>query len=170
MASRKTPAPVPSTPARRRTPANDPQAGTSRARRLSISEAVQRGEVLSAACPSREVLQHVTSRWGVLLLVVLMGGTHRFSELRRKVDGVSEKMLAQTLKWLEADGFVQRQVHPTVPPQVDYTLTALGRDVGRRVAALADWIEVSLPDILAAQQAHAAPAAAPPAGVRRHRA
>ena len=72
----------------------------------SLSLRAQRGALLSAACPSRDVLKHVTSRWGTLLLLVLMGGVHRFSELRRKIGGVSEKMLAQSLKWLEADGLV----------------------------------------------------------------
>ena len=119
----------------------------------ALSARARRGELMSADCPSREVLKHVTSRWGVLLLVVLMGGMHRFSELRRKVGGVSEKMLAQTLKWLEADGFVHRESYPTVPPHVEYTLTPLGRQVGQRVAALADWIEVSLPDIMKAKRA-----------------
>lgn len=121
-----------------------------------LSTQVRRGELLSAACPSREVLKHVTSRWGVLLLLVLRGGVHRFSDLRRKVGGVSEKMLAQTLKWLEADGFVQRHAYPTVPPHVEYTLTPLGEQVGQHVAALADWIELSLPDILQAQRVRGA--------------
>jgi DNA-binding HxlR family transcriptional regulator len=119
----------------------------------SLSSKVRRGELMSADCPSREVLKHVTSRWGVLLLVVLMGGVHRFSELRRKVGGVSEKMLAQTLKGLEADGFVRRKSYPTVPPHVEYTLTPLGRQVGKRVVALADWIEGSLPSIMEARRA-----------------
>ena len=101
---------------------------------------MRRGELFSADCPSREVLQHVTSRWGVLVLVALMDGTHRFSDLRRKVAGVSEKMLAQTLKWLESDGFVHRKAFATVPPHVEYTLTQLGVEVGQRVESLADWI------------------------------
>lgn len=117
-----------------------------------LSEQARRGELMSKDCPSREVLQHVTSRWGVLLLVVLMEGTHRFSELRHKIGGVSEKMLAQTLRWLEADGFVHRKSFDSVPPHVEYRLTPLGRQVGKRVEALADWIEGSLPAILAAQQ------------------
>jgi DNA-binding HxlR family transcriptional regulator len=117
-----------------------------------LSDRARRGELMSKECPSREVLKHVTSRWGVLLLVVLMGGVHRFSELRHKVGGVSEKMLAQTLKWLEADGFVHRKSFDTVPPHVEYTLTPLGRQVGKRVEALADWIEGSLPVILEAQR------------------
>lgn len=133
---------------------------------LPLSVLVRRGELFSADCPSRDVLKHVTSRWGVLLLVALMGGTHRFSDLRRKVGGVSEKMLAQTLRWLEADGFVLRVSHDTVPPHVEYSLTPLGLAVGQRVAALADWIELNLPDILDAQRlqvgASAAAAGRPP--------
>ena len=119
---------------------------------VGLSELLQRGHLFSEACPSREVLQHVTSRWGVLLLVALMGGTQRFSDLRRKVGGVSEKMLAQTLRWLEADGFVWREVKATVPPHVEYRLTPLGTEVGQRVAALADWIECTMPAIMAARQ------------------
>ena len=135
-----------------------------RARSRLLTAQARRGELLSAECPSRDVLKHVTSRWGVLLLVVLMAGVHRFSDLRRKVGGVSEKMLAQTLKALESDGFVHRESYPTVPPHVEYTLTPLGRQAGKRVGALADWIEISLPDILAAREA-LRPAPAP--GVRR---
>ncbi len=106
---------------------------------------------MSADCPSRSVLKHVTSRWGVLLLIVLRDGVHRFSALRRKIGGVSEKMLAQTLKDLEADGFVSRKVLAATPPQVEYSLTPLGEQVGKRVAALADWIEVNLPSIATAR-------------------
>jgi DNA-binding HxlR family transcriptional regulator len=120
-----------------------------------LSSRVRRGELFSPDCPSREVLQHVTSRWGVLLLVALMGGMHRFSDLRRKVGGVSEKMLAQTLKWLEADGFVHRKAYPTVPPHVEYTLTPLGMEVGKRVEALADWIEGNLPQVMSARRTRA---------------
>ena len=101
------------------------------------------GELLSADCPSREVLKHVTSRWGVLVLIVLQRGTHRFSELRRRIGGVSERMLAQTLQWLEADGFVARHAYPVVPPHVEYSLTPLGAEVAEKVRVLADWIEIN---------------------------
>ena len=117
-----------------------------------LSEQMRRGELFAVQCPSRKVLQHVTSRWGVLVLVALMEGTHRFSDLRRKVGGVSEKMLAQTLQCLEKDGFIDRVSFPVVPPHVEYTLTPLGRDIGQKVEALADWIETNLPMILTAQQ------------------
>lgn len=117
-----------------------------------LAELMRRGELFSEKCPSREVLKHVTSRWGVLLLVALLAGTHRFSDLRRKVNGISEKMLAQTLQWLESDGFVERISYPVVPPHVEYRLTPLGEQIGGKVEALADWIEEKLPDILAAQR------------------
>ncbi|WP_139826312.1 winged helix-turn-helix transcriptional regulator [Derxia lacustris] len=119
--------------------------------RVGLSEALRRGELMAAACPSRAVLQHVTSRWGVLVLVALAQGVHRFSELRRKVGGVSEKMLAQTLQGLEGDGFVERTAYPEVPPRVEYRLTPLGEEVAARVGALADWIELNLGRVMAAR-------------------
>ena len=118
----------------------------------SIADLLARGDLFAEKCPSRDVLKHVTSRWGVLLLVALLAGTHRFSDLRRKVNGISEKMLAQTLQWLEGDGFVERISYPVVPPHVEYTLTPLGQEIGRKVESLADWIETNLPTILAAKK------------------
>jgi len=112
----------------------------------------RRGELFAEQCPSREVFKHVTSLWGVLALVALQGGTMRFSELRRRVGGVSEKMLAQTLQVLEADGFVDRKAYPVVPPHVEYSLTALGRTVAERVAALADCVETTLPQVMRHRQ------------------
>ena len=120
---------------------------------VPLSDLVRRGELLSADCPSREVLKHVTSRWGVLVLMVLLDQTCRFSDLRRKVDGVSEKMLAQTLQWLAADGFVIRTAYDEVPPHVDYRLTPLGEEAARQVTSLADWIEINLSRILSARTA-----------------
>lgn len=78
------------------------------------------------------------------MLIALQGGMHRFSELRRKVNGVSERMLSQTLQWLEADGLVRRRSLPVVPPHVEYSLTPLGREAAIKIAALADWIEDNL--------------------------
>jgi DNA-binding HxlR family transcriptional regulator len=128
--------------------------------RLTLSQAFERGHLFAEACPSRDVLRHVTSRWGVLVFIALLSGTHRFSELRRKIGGVSERMLAQTLQWLEADGFVLRVSHPVVPPHVEYSLTPLGREAGEKVQGLADWIEVNLPRIA---ETWAAPSGAPQA-------
>lgn len=113
-----------------------------------LSDRLEKGDLFASPCPSREILKHVCSRWGVLILIALRGGTHRFSELRRKMEGVSEKMLAQSLKALAEDGFVLRVSFPVVPPYVEYSLTPLGEEVAERVAALADWIEVNLPRVL----------------------
>ena len=122
----------------------------------TLSSKLMRGDVMASQCPSRSILNHVTGRWGVLLLIALRTGTHRFSELRRKVGGISEKMLAQTLQALEADGFVQRISYPVVPPHVEYCLTPLGEQVSEKVTDLADWIEVNLGEILAAQEGRVA--------------
>ena len=112
---------------------------------VSLSQQLKEGNLFAEQCPSREVLKHVTSRWGVLILVALREGTHRFSDLRRKIGGVSEKMLAQSLQALEQDGFLNRIAYPVVPPHVEYSLTPLGEQVSEKVAALADWIELNLP-------------------------
>jgi DNA-binding HxlR family transcriptional regulator len=119
---------------------------------MRVSEKLQRGDLMVAACPSREVLQHVTSRWGILVLVALEAGTQRFSELRRKIGGVSERMLAQTLQHLEGDGLVDRIAYDVVPPHVEYSLTPLGREAAEKVRVLADWIEDSLPRISEARE------------------
>jgi len=111
------------------------------------------GNVLAADCPSRLVLAHVTGRWGTLVMVALSQGTHRFSELKRRIGGVSERMLAQTLQQLEGDGLVLRHAHEVVPPHVDYCLTPLGRDVAERVVALTGFIETHLAEIAAARPA-----------------
>jgi DNA-binding HxlR family transcriptional regulator len=110
------------------------------------------GDVFDSNCPSRSVLDHVTSKWAVLVLAALRGGPKRFSALRRAVDGVSEKMLAQTLRTLEADGFVEREVAPTAPPQVTYRLTGLGGELTAHLAGLLGFIETRLPDIQAARR------------------
>ena len=111
-----------------------------------------KGDLFATPCPSRDVLKHVCSRWGVLILIALQSGTHRFSELRRRMGGVSEKMLAQSLKALTDDGFVSRVSHPVVPPFVEYSLTPLGEEVAVHVSGLADWIELNLPRVLEARQ------------------
>lgn len=99
-------------------------------------------DVFDAKCPSRAVMEHLSSRWGVLIQVMLLRvGTLRFSELRRAIGGVSEKMLAQTLQALERDGIVRRVVHPVIPPHVDYSLTDLGQDAAKAVNALFELID-----------------------------
>lgn len=119
-----------------------------------LSEQFDTGDLFASPCPSRDILKHVCSRWGVLILIALRGGTHRFSELRRKMGGVSEKMLAQSLRALCEDGFVLRVSHPVVPPYVEYSLTAMGEEVAEKVAELADWIELNLFRVMLARQDH----------------
>ena len=111
---------------------------------LPLTEQIRRGEVLDPNCPSREILRHITSRWGLLVLIALSEETLRFSELRRKVGGVSEKMLAQTLQAFEEDGFIDRRSYPVVPPHVEYRLTPLGIEVKDQIAGLANWLESNL--------------------------
>ena len=105
--------------------------------------------VLPSECPSRIVLNHVTSTWGVLVLVALGRSDLRWGELRRTVQGISEKMLAQTLRILEKDGFVLRTAQPTVPPRVDYSLTPRGREVTERLLPLMGWIAENADEIIA---------------------
>lgn len=115
----------------------------------------RKGDLYNADCPSRGVLDHVTSRWGALILLTLISKSHRFSELRRTIGGVSEKMLAQSLQALEADGFVLRTVHPTVPPKVEYGLTPLGVEIAQHLKGLMLWIEGNLPAVMSVRAAKA---------------
>ncbi|WP_088321123.1 helix-turn-helix domain-containing protein [Kineosporia sp. R_H_3] len=112
--------------------------------------------VLSSACPSRVVLDHVTSKWGVLVLVSLADRTLRWGELRRSVEGVSEKMLAQTLQVLERDGLVHRLALPVIPPHVEYSLTDLGVELVGHLLPLMGWLAANAPAIV--ENAAAAPA------------
>ncbi|MFG3284744.1 winged helix-turn-helix transcriptional regulator [Streptomyces sp. NPDC048111] len=110
-----------------------------------------------AMCPHRLVLEHVTSRWGVLVLDALLDRPYRFSELRREIGRlgtVSEKMLAQTLRTLERDGFVHRDAKPVIPPRVDYSITPLGREAAEQVRALARWTDERMDDVQRARAAY----------------
>jgi DNA-binding HxlR family transcriptional regulator len=109
-------------------------------------------DVNRVGCPSRVILEHVTSRWGVLVLAALLDRSYRFSELRRHIEGVSEKMLAQTLQALERDGFVNRVAQPVIPPRVDYSLTSLGVEAATHVQALTHWVESKVPDVFQARE------------------
>ena len=99
-------------------------------------------------CPSRTVLDHVTSKWGVLILLALEQESLRWGELRRSIQGISEKMLASTLRTLEADGLVHREAQPTIPPRVDYELTPRGHELAERLIPLMDWIADNADDIV----------------------
>ena len=94
----------------------------------------------SSACRRiSDILGRVGDKWTVLVIVQLSEGPLRFSEIKRRLGSISQKMLTATLRALERDGFVTRTVYPTVPPRVDYTLTGLGRDLLQPVNAIADW-------------------------------
>ncbi|MDF2991235.1 MAG: putative transcriptional regulator [Microbacterium sp.] len=110
---------------------------------MSVSLAEIRAEhpgVFADGCPTRTVLDHVMGKWGILVLMALSEGTQRWGVLRRHVSGISEKMLASTLKTLEADGLVVRTAYPEVPPRVEYALTDRGRDLMQRVLPLMEWV------------------------------
>ncbi|KTS03157.1 MULTISPECIES: winged helix-turn-helix transcriptional regulator [Microbacterium] len=106
-------------------------------------------EVFSDGCPTRVVLDHVMGKWGILVLMALSDGTQRWGVLRRNVSGISEKMLASTLKTLEADGLVVRTAYPEVPPRVEYGLTDRGRDLMTYVLPLMGWVAENAPAIVA---------------------
>ncbi|OOR93428.1 HxlR family transcriptional regulator [Moraxella caviae] len=108
----------------------------------------ERGNVLAKACPSRQILEHLTSRWGVFVLIVLRDGTLRFSEIRRRIEGISERMLTLTLQNLQADGMVVRTDYHTVPPKVDYQLSEYGAVAAAKIYDLVDWLEINLDEIL----------------------
>jgi DNA-binding HxlR family transcriptional regulator len=107
--------------------------------------------VFPAGCPSRTVLDHITSKWGVLILLALSEGEQRWSDLRRRAEGISEKMLAQTLKTLERDGLVTRTAQPVIPPRVDYSLTERGYELSALLVPLVEWAFENADDIVNGQ-------------------
>lgn len=110
------------------------------------------GESYAPDCPEREVLNHVVSKWGMLLMIALGERTYRYAELRRRIGGVSERMLALTLRTLEEDGFVSRRDYGEVPPRVEYSLTPMGRQLAEHLETLAQWIAAHTPKVLAARE------------------
>jgi DNA-binding HxlR family transcriptional regulator len=112
------------------------------------------GNCDAAACVSRAVLDHLASRWGSLVLRQLSRGERRYSELRGAIGGISEKMLAQTLRELERDGLISRTSYPVVPPHVVYALTPLGAECASHVGALVRWIETHVRDLAGARRAY----------------
>ncbi len=110
---------------------------------------IKKGNLYAADCPTRDVLDDVTSRWGSLVLVLLTENSYRFSELAYLIGGVSEKMLAQSLRVLEQDGFVLRTVHATKPPKVVYSLTPFGREVAEPMKTLTLYVERNVARVLA---------------------
>lgn len=112
-------------------------------------------DVYSAKCATRQVLDHIAGKWTVLIVDALRDGAMRYTDLSRRIEGVSQKMLTQTLRSLETDGFVSRTVTPTIPPRVDYELTGLGRSLGEPIRALREWTETHINEIERARVADA---------------
>lgn len=108
--------------------------------------------VYDANCPTRLVLDRIADKWAVLVLVLLADGPVRFNRLRRSIDGLSQKMLSQTLKNLERDGLVHRQAIATVPVTVEYSITPLGQTLARTLDAVRDWAEAHIGDVQKAQK------------------
>jgi DNA-binding HxlR family transcriptional regulator len=108
--------------------------------------------VYDTNCPTRHVLNVLVDKWATLILVLLKKQTMRFTALHRKIGGISQKMLTQTLRSLERDGLVQRTVYAEVPPRVEYALTPLGRSLCETIAALQEWSNANAKDVIAAQQ------------------
>jgi DNA-binding HxlR family transcriptional regulator len=112
------------------------------------------GNCNAPTCVSRAVLDHLASRWGSLVLRALMRGERRYSELRGIIGGISEKMLAQTLRELERDGLISRTSYPVVPPHVVYALTPLGEECAAHIGALVGWIETHVRELARARRAY----------------
>ena len=110
-------------------------------------------DLFNSKCPSREVLDMLAQKWSLLILHSLVDGPRRTAEIRRRVDGISEKMLIQTLRDLERSGFVARRAYAEVPPRVNYRLTTLGASLSKLVRALDDWVEGNFLAIDKAQKA-----------------
>ena len=107
--------------------------------------------VYAAACPTRQALDRIADKWTALIVGLLAERPHRFGELRRKIDGISQKMLTQTLRSLERDGLVDRRVYATVPVTVEYSLTPVGETLTAPLAAIRDWAEQHIEHVLAAR-------------------
>jgi DNA-binding HxlR family transcriptional regulator len=108
--------------------------------------------VYAAGCPTRQALDRIADKWTALVVGLLAERPHRFGELRRAVDGISQKMLTQTLRSLERDGLVDRRAYPTVPVTVEYSLTPLGMTLTEPLAAIRAWAEEHIEAVLAARE------------------
>ncbi len=117
-------------------------------------QGIQESCAFSALCPTRLVLNRIADKWTVLVVILLQDGTKRFSHLQREIDGISQKMLTQTLRGLERDGLVTRKVHATVPPKVEYALTPLGHTLKDMLYAIKTWSESNINEVLAAQKSY----------------
>ena len=118
-----------------------------------------RPNVLDQNCESRQALELISDKWTALIVYALVDGPRRHGELRRTVDGISQKMLTQTLRRMEAEGLVERDVLDRVPPHVEYSLTALGRTLEKPLVAICEWAMEHLDELRDARSAHARTAA-----------
>jgi DNA-binding HxlR family transcriptional regulator len=107
--------------------------------------------VYDRSCPAHVVIDHLADKWAVLIIGQLANGTMRFAELRRAVDGISQKMLTVTLRDLERDGLVNRKLYASVPPKVEYSLTSLGASLSDKAEELCRWAEANMEQILRAR-------------------
>jgi DNA-binding HxlR family transcriptional regulator len=114
----------------------------------------------TATCEIRDLLDRLADKWSLLVVELLGDGTHRFTELRRRIDGISQRMLTLTLRQLERDGLLTRTVHPTVPPRVDYELTVLGRSLLEAIQPIVLWTRANRQAILDARHRYDRDAAA----------
>lgn len=112
------------------------------------------GDVYAAACPTRQLLDRIADKWTVLLLTTLEAGPMRFNALKRRIEGVSQKMLSQTLKQMERDGLVSRSVEATVPVTVRYAITPLGKTLVEALQTVVDWAESRMAEVDAARDAY----------------
>jgi DNA-binding HxlR family transcriptional regulator len=119
---------------------------------METSDQAERYDVTRAGCPARQILDRIADKWTVLVVLALAPGPLRFSRLRAKVEGVSQKMLTQTLRGLERDGMVDRTAYPTVPVTVEYELTLLGRSLVDVVVGLRRWSHAHIDKIDQARQ------------------
>lgn len=111
---------------------------------MTALRCIDKPDPLAQNCPSRDMLDLIGDRWSLLIMLVVGQGTHRNGELKRRVGGISQKMLTQTLRQMERDGLVERTVHPVIPPRVDYRLTDLGLSLGEAFCGVWTWAEANL--------------------------
>ena len=120
----------------------------------NLLETASRWDVFNSLCPTRQVLDRIADKWTVLIIQCLSGNTMRFAQLRRAIDGISQKVLTNTLRGLERDGIVTRRVYASVPPKVEYSLTDLGRSLCQLVNGICCWAEANIERVQAAREVY----------------
>ncbi len=142
---------------------NAPQSELVTGRKPSLLDVPQKGNVYASECPTRLVLDRIADKWTVLILALLIHQPLRFNALLRQVEGLSQKVLSQTLKRLERDGLLSRTVYATVPVSVEYALTPLGATLARSLTPIIAWAETHIDAVVAARDAYDARQDAPAA-------